>query len=435
MRDLSIRDLYSIFIKNPSLTTDSRNIKKGSIFFSLKGDNFDGNKFAEAALQNGCSYAVVDNEEYYKGEKYILVHDCLETLQALAKFHREQLSIPFIAITGSNGKTTTKELIKNILEKKYRVLATQGNLNNHIGVPLTILSVTPETELAVIEMGANHAGEIAMLCEIAQPHFGIITNIGRAHLGEFGSFEAVVKAKTELYHFIKASSGKIFINSENKLLMDNAAGIEKISYGSSGGNFSSTQFIEANPFLHIQCANEKISSQLIGSYNFENVSAAICIGKYFGVEMKSIKEAIENYIPSNNRSQAMRTKTNMLILDAYNANPSSMAVALENFSQMKGENKWLIFGDMLELGEYEIKEHQDILLQIAEKKFLNVMLVGPRFMKALNELKISFPNIFTFKTSDELIQRLKTESPIVSASMILIKGSRGMKLEKAVEYL
>ncbi|MBI1769189.1 MAG: UDP-N-acetylmuramoyl-tripeptide--D-alanyl-D-alanine ligase, partial [Bacteroidetes bacterium] len=346
-----------------------------------------------------------------------------------------KLKIPFIAITGSNGKTTTKELIKSILSKKYKTLATIGNLNNHIGVPLTILSVTPDIEIAVIEMGANHIGEIAMLCEIAQPDYGLITNIGKAHIGEFGSFENIVKAKSELYDFIRKKNGKVFINTENDLLMKNAEGIEKISYGNSENNFSQCEFIEANPNLKVKYENEIISSNLIGKYNFENISAAICIGKYFGIDDKKIKEAIEEYVPSNNRSQAVQTKNNSLILDAYNANPSSMQAALGNFYDMEGENKWLILGDMLELGKYETEEHATILKQIAEKKFQNVILVGERFSKAVSELKISFPNLFLFKTSDELSEKLKSDSPIKNSSLILIKGSRGMKLEKVVEFL
>ncbi|MBI4930867.1 MAG: UDP-N-acetylmuramoyl-tripeptide--D-alanyl-D-alanine ligase [Bacteroidetes bacterium] len=440
MKFPSIQEIYSRFKTNSHITTDSRKIPVGSVFFALRGGNFNGNNFAESALQQGCSYAVIDDEtKYFNNGNYILVKDCLLTLQELAKYHRTQLKIPFIAITGSNGKTTTKELIKSILSEKYKVLATSGNLNNHIGVPLTLLSITPDIEIAVIEIGANHIGEIAMLCEIAQPDYGIITNIGKAHIGEFGSFENIVKAKTEMYDFVGTKNGKLFINSENELLMSESKGIEKITYGILQKDFCTCQCIDSNPFLKIEYENEIISSRLIGKYNFENVAAAICVGKYFGIDNKKIKEALETYTPSNNRSQVVRTNNNTLILDAYNANPSSMRAAIENFYEMKEENKWLILGDMLELGEYEIQEHKNILKLIYEKKFQNVIMVGERFSKAMSKLKISFSNLFLFKNSDELVSKIKTlpfgEGKGGVSSLILIKGSRGIKLEKIVEFL
>jgi len=436
MKIPDIQQLYSLFLKFPSVITDSRQASANSIFFALKGDNFNGNQFAESALQHGCSYAVIDEEEYYKGENYVLVKDVLASLQELAKQHRQKLKIPFIAITGSNGKTTTKELIKSILSKKYKVLATTGNFNNHIGVPLTILSITNDIEIAVIEMGANHIGEIAMLCEIAQPDYGLITNIGKAHLGEFGNFENIIKAKTELYDFIRKKKRKIFINSENDLLMLNAADAEKITYGIFGNYFCSCNLLDANPYLKVNYENEIIASHLIGKYNFENISAAICIGKYFGLDEKKIKKAVEEYIPSDNRSQVVQTKNNTLILDAYNANPSSMQAAIENFYSMQGKNKWLILGDMLELGEYEMQEHKNILQLIADKKFKNVILVGERFSKAVGKEKNNF---ILFKNSDELADKLKSNSGGLDfkskPALILIKGSRGIKLENAVEFL
>ncbi len=356
-------------------------------------------------------------------------------MQELAKYHRQKLKIPLISITGSNGKTTTKELVKSILSKKYKALATTGNLNNHIGVPLTILSVTNDIEIAVIEMGANHIGEIAILCEIAQPDYGLITNIGKAHIGEFGSFENIVKAKTEMYDYIRNKKRKVFINSENDLLMSTATDVEKITYGTSINCFCSCLLSDANPYLKVEYENEIITSQLIGKYNFENVSAAICIGKYFGLDEKEIKKAIEEYIPSNNRSQVVHTKKNILILDAYNANPSSMRAAIENFADMNGKEKWLILGDMLELGEYEMREHTTILELIAEKNFRNVILIGEKFSKAISEIKINFPQQFLFKNSDELANRVKVNPFSKNPSLILIKGSRGIKLEKIVEYL
>lgn len=448
MRFPDISTLYSVFRKSPVVIIDSRKAGAGNIFFALKGDNFNGNRFAESALKQGCSFVVVDEwpssipPKGGNADKYILVKDVLATLQELAKYHRIQLKIPFVAITGSNGKTTTKEFIKNILSKKYRVLATVGNLNNHIGMPLTILSITPEIEIAVIEMGANHVGEIAMLCDIAQPDFGLITNIGRAHIGEFGSFEAIVKTKTEMYEFLRRKKGKVFINSSNELLMSRASGIKQITYGNSAKDFCFCEIAGSNPYLKVKYDNDTISSQLIGKYNFENIAAAICIGKYFGVEPGKIKEAIEEYVPSNNRSQILKTKTNTLVLDAYNANPSSMKAALENFYDMPGENlpdrqagKWLILGDMRELGKYEVEEHKSILKLIGDMKFQNVILVGAVFSKAVSKMDpLSFkPQLFT--DSDELTLRLK-QGPLDKApSLIFVKGSRGIKLEKVVEFL
>lgn len=435
MRFPEIQTLYSVFRKFPIVITDSRKASAGTIFFALKGDNFNGNEFAEAALQQGCSYVVVDEEAYYKGDKCILVKDCLASLQALATYHRAQLKIPFIAITGSNGKTTTKEFIKNILSKKYKALATTGNLNNHIGVPLTILSITSDIEIAIIEMGANHVGEIAMLCDIAKPDYGLITNIGRAHIGEFGSFEAIIKAKTEMYRFIKKGGKKIFLNSSNSLLVENASGIDSVTYGASEKDFCFCELVDSNPFLKIKYEDQLILSQLVGKYNFENILASICIGKYFGVSAGQIKQAIEEYAPSNNRSQVMKTKTNTLILDAYNANPSSMSAAIENFADMDGENKWLILGDMRELGVYEVQEHKNIL-QLAEgRNFKNVVLVGDIFLKALAEMKINFPMQFLFKTSEELVASVRSRPFSTMPALILIKGSRGIKLEKVVEFL
>lgn len=431
MRYPDIATLYSIFRKTPQVTTDSRKAAPGTLFFALKGDNFNGNGFAETALKQGCSYAVIDEEAYYHEDShYILVKDCLRALQDLAAYHRTQLKIPFLAITGSNGKTTTKEFIRNVLSKKYKVLATTGNLNNHIGVPLTVLSVTPDIEIAVIEMGANHIGEIAMLCEIAQPDYGLITNIGRAHIGEFGSFEAIVKAKTEMYEFLRKKKGKVFINSSNSLLLEHASGIEQITYGDSEKDFCSCLLLDADPYVRIKYGSETIHTQLIGRYNFENIVASVCIGKYFGVETGKIREAIEAYVPSNNRSQILKTKNNTLVLDAYNANPSSMKAALQNFEEMAGDNKWLILGDMRELGTYALQEHRDIL-NLASSRFKNVILVGSVFAEAAK----GSSGFRIFPDTDKLIEMLKRDSPIKDPSLILVKGSRGIQLEKAVEFL
>lgn len=426
-----IQELYSVFIKYPNISTDTRKIMPNSLFFALKGDSFNGNQFAETALKLGASYAVIDDEKKYHGDKYILVKDVLTCLQQLATYHRKQLKSIIIAITGSNGKTTTKELIKKVLEKKYRTLATQGNLNNHIGVPLTLLSITPEIELAIVEMGANHVGEIAMLCNIAQPDYGMITNIGKAHIGEFGSFENIIQAKTELYAYIKSNGKKIFVNAEDALLMKHARDIDQITYGTRSNAYCRSELVEVNPFLKIVYENQPIQSKLIGTYNFDNITLAICIGKYFGIGIADIKNAIEEYVPSNNRSQIVKTKSNEIVLDAYNANPSSMMVAIQNFYQMKGDDKWLILGDMLELGQYEVEEHKSIIKLIESKKFKHVILVGNRFDKAVLELGSNFP---VFKTSDELLNVISHQYRIKDA-LILIKGSRGMKLERVVDSL
>lgn len=431
MKYPSIQELYSVFVKHPKVSTDTRKITPNSLFFALKGDSFDGNQFAETALNLGASYAVIDDEKKYHGDKYILVEDVLTCLQQLATYHRKQLKSIIIAITGSNGKTTTKELIKKVLEKKYRTLATQGNLNNHIGVPLTLLSITPEIELAIVEMGANHVGEIAMLCNIAQPDYGMITNIGKAHIGEFGSFENIIKAKTELYTYIKSNGKKIFVNAEDALLMKHARDIDQITYGTRSNAYCRSELVEVNPFLKIVYENQPIQSKLIGTYNFDNITLAICIGKYFGIGIADIKNAIEEYVPSNNRSQIVKTKSNEIVLDAYNANPSSMMVAIQNFYQMKGDDKWLILGDMLELGQYEVEEHKSIIKLIESKKFKHVILVGNRFDKAVLELGSNFP---VFKTSDELLNVISHQYRIKDA-LILIKGSRGMKLERVVDSL
>lgn len=433
-----IQELYSHFLKHPVVSTDTRDIKQGSIFFALKGDNFNANKFAEQALDSGCSLVVIDEEIYKKDERYFLVEDVLSTLQALANYHRKQLSIPIISITGTNGKTTSKELLNAVLSQKYNVLATKGNLNNHIGVPLTLLNITKQHEIAIVEMGANHVGEIAMLCAIAEPDFGMITNIGKAHLEGFGGYEGVVKAKSELYHFIQQKGGKLFVNGDNKVLQQLSAGIDKITFGTLKSVDFEGQFVDSNPFVKLKCKSKDdiqpieekpvISTQLIGNYNFENILAAACIGHYFKVSEKQIKTGLENYVPSNNRSQVMQTKSNLLLLDAYNANPSSMNAAIENFAQMDQPNKMAILGDMLELGEDSTKEHDSIVNLLKNKNITNLILVGPFFKESGKSI-----NAKTFSNSDEVVDYLKQHP--VKDSTILIKGSRGIKLEKVVELL
>jgi UDP-N-acetylmuramoyl-tripeptide--D-alanyl-D-alanine ligase len=433
-----IEELYNHFLKHPVVCTDTRDIKQGAIFFALKGDSFNANKFAELALNSGCSLAVIDEEEYKRDERYFLVKDVLSTLQALANYHRKLLTIPIISITGTNGKTTTKELVNAVLSTKYNVLATKGNLNNHIGVPLTLLSITKEHEIAIIEMGANHQGEIAMLCNIAEPDFGMITNIGKAHLEGFGGPDGVIKAKNEMYHFIKQKGGKLFVNADNDLLKNLSKGINQITFGTSEEVDFKGKFIESNPFVKLKWKakvdatniddKQTIATQLIGKYNFENILAAACIGNYFNVSDELIKAGLEAYVPSNNRSQVMKTHSNLLLLDAYNANPSSMAAAIENFSQMEQPNKMVILGDMLELGDDSAKEHLAIVNLLKEKNLYCVFLVGPCFMEFGKII-----NAKTFANSDDANNYLKQHP--VKHSTILIKGSRGIKLEKVVETL
>ena len=331
---MRIEQLYQLFIQNYLVDTDTRNIRKGSIFFALKGDNFNGNKFVKKALTNGASYAVIYEVEYNNQPKTILVNNVLETLQKLAQYHRNQLKIPIIALTGSNGKTTTKELINCVLSKKYKTTATIGNLNNHIGVPLTLLAIQPTTEIGIIEMGANHIKEIDFLCNIAKPNFGLITNFGKAHLEGFGSVDGVIKGKSELYDFLRATKNVAFINTDDPIQMKQSQGIKTITF-----NNNKIKYIEANPFVKVQFNDIIIQSKLIGKYNYNNIAAAITIGDYFNVSLNDIKDAIENYEPINNRSQIITKDSLKIILDAYNANPSSMKVALENFNELKDKQK------------------------------------------------------------------------------------------------
>jgi len=426
----TIEEIYTIYKKYPLVCTDTRKIQPDSIFCALKGSNFNGNEFAEDALKKGSKYAIIDEKKFYKDERFILVEDVLTFLQTLSQHHRKQLNIPVIAITGSNGKTTTKELIRMVLAKKFKTFATQGNLNNHIGVPLTLLSINDSCEIAVIEMGANHIGEIAFLSDIAQPNFGIITNIGKAHLEGFGSLEGVKKAKSELYDYIKKYKGNIFVNYDNKLLRDLSSKISRITYGTDETCDCSGKLISVNPFVTLKYkwkteekkTNEsnEIKSYLLGMHNFENILAAICIGSYFGVEHENIKEAIENYLPSNSRSQLIEKGTNKIILDAYNANPSSMKLAIENFSKLKVENKVLILGGMAELGTESIEEHITLINLIQKYNWKFVTLVGGDFLK-INHPFLSFENNIEAKN---WLQKQKFEN-----SYLLVKGSRSIKLE------
>jgi UDP-N-acetylmuramoyl-tripeptide--D-alanyl-D-alanine ligase len=426
--------LYEIFRKHPSITTDSRNIQKGDLFFALHGPNFNANEFAADALKKGAAYAVVDDVRYQTDSRILLCKDSLKTLQQLALYHRKQLRIPFIGITGSNGKTTTKELMHAVLSKKFKTIATVGNLNNHIGVPLTVLSVTAAHEIAVIEMGANHIGEIKNLCAICLPDYGLITSLGKAHLEGFGSFEGVIKAKTELYDHIRKNKGKLIVSSENDLLMGLSAGAERITYGSKNTDLVSGSVSGMDPCLVVSwkknpgVKKRELRSHLIGQYNFENILAALCTGLHFGVDEQSVNDAIEAYIPSNNRSQLTQTAHNSLILDAYNANPASLSAAIENFSLLPEKNKVAIVGDMLELGIDSTEEHRTIARLIESKKFQKVILIGNEF----NRIKGEF-NADHFPNAEEALGWLLA-NPIEDA-IILVKGSRGIKLEKLLGAL
>ena len=427
---MSIIDLYDLFIHNPIITTDSRNCPTGSIFFALKGDKFDGNQYAEKALAAGCNYAIIDNPDYYTGERTILVENVLQTLQKLAHHHRKALGLPIIGITGTNGKTTTKELVAAVLSTKFNLLYTEGNLNNQIGVPLTLLRMNHDHEMAVIEMGASHPGDIKELVDIVHPNYGLITNVGKAHLEGFGSLEGVIQTKGELYDYIRHSKGKIFINQENNYLQEIAKGIEQITYGYNDEAFAYGDVASCSPFLEFNWRQQgklhTVQTHLIGSYNLDNVLAAVAIGRYFRIPAERISRAIAAYEPTNNRSQLKRTERNELIIDAYNANPSSMKVALENFILMDVPHKALILGDMRELGPTSDELHAEVVEQIRQGHFEKVYLCGDHFSKVGTEFA-------PFANTEALKEEL-SQHPIENYH-ILIKGSHSMGLEKLAEVL
>ena len=425
-----IQNLYQKYLECKVVCTDTRQIIKGSIFFSLKGPKFNANAFAEEALQKGAAFVVVDEAPFAKNEKYILVEDGLQSLQQLASYHRSQLKIPVIGLTGSNGKTTSKELLHAVLAKKFKTFATKGNLNNHIGVPLSILSIDSSIEIAVIEMGANHVGEIAALTKIANPTHGFITNIGKAHIGTFGGFENIIRAKSELYQHLIEHNGQVFINSQNSILTNIAKRFTSPLFYPASGDYYHAQFISGDPYIKFKAeSGDEVQTKLLGAYNFENIAAALCIGKYFGVDAKLANQAVANYEPENMRSQIVKKGTNTVILDAYNANPSSMAAAIENLAAMKAEKKVLILGDMYELeGEAE-KEHQNIGKLIHEKNLKNVFLVGLLFKSAL----IETPSAKHFESKQLLMDELKKHP--LNNSTVLVKASRGIGLETVVDVL
>lgn len=414
-----IEELYKHFLLNPSITTDSRNIKKGDIFFALKGESFNGNKFAQKALEMGASLCVVDEKEYAINDKYFLVEDVLYALQLLANHHRRQfLDLKLLAITGTNGKTTTKELTHAVISQKYNTIATQGNFNNHIGVPLTLLRITPQTEFAIIEMGANHQGEIDFLCKIAEPKYGLITNIGRAHLEGFGGFEGVIKTKTELFRYLDRETHFAIINMDDISLSNYSKEHKNLTYKYSLTNKINSETAKLDFEGHI------INSKLIGSYNSQNILAAMTIGKIFEVDLNLSIKAIEDYTPTNHRSQIQKTKDNTLILDCYNANPSSLMVALQDFENLKADNKYAFIGAMKELGEESTKEHKNILDIIRNMNLKGVILIGEEFEEFEKGKK---ENEIYFKTSS-LAKEYLLENKIKGGT-ILIKGSHSTKMD------
>jgi UDP-N-acetylmuramoyl-tripeptide--D-alanyl-D-alanine ligase len=424
-----ISNLYKEYLKHPNITTDSRNISQNSIFFALKGDNFDGNEYALKSLELGCNLVVVDDLKLKDTSNCYYVPNVLTALQKLAKLHREKLNIPIIGITGTNGKTTTKELIAAVLSTNFNTQYTKGNLNNHIGVPLSILSINKKHEIAVIEMGANHIGEIETLCKIAQPTHGIITNVGKAHLEGFGSFKGVIKAKTELYQYLVSRKGSIaFINAGNSILMEHGAKLNSYTYGLLDKADCIFEDIIADPFVKMKWNSDTIKSKLIGKYNAENIMAAVCIGDYFEVETDDITKTISEYTPKNQRSELVKTQSNKIILDAYNANPSSMKEAIKNFKQMNTNSPMLILGDMFELGTYSFTEHQKIIQIVKEYCFKEAVFVGNNFHQIINNIEFT-----SFKTTEEA--RLYFSKTKISERNILIKGSRGMQLENLITVL
>jgi len=425
-----IKELYHHFLLSDGVSTDSRENVNNKMFFALSGDNFNGNRFASDAIEKGARLCVIDDPNYNTDEKYIFVNNVLTSLQELAKYHRKKTKVTVLAITGSNGKTTTKELVTSVLGSYNNIISTKGNLNNHIGVPLTLLNIEPATKIAVVEIGANHIGEISKLCEIALPDIGIITNIGKAHLEGFGSFEGVITAKNELYEYLYENKKTAILNNDDELLVKLSNRIQKFTYGKNNANVEG-QIITHKPHLKINWSTGKnifeCSSNLYGKYNFENIMAAIACGLFFKVPTENINKAIVDFVPNNNRSQQIKTKNNYLILDAYNANPFSMNRAVVSFAEYDFDNPWLILGDMFELGEYSSSEHQNIVNEIINKEFRNVVLIGDEFYNTVGH------NFLKFKTTNEAIAYFSTN--IIKNADILVKGSRGMKLEKLIIFL
>lgn len=426
---MTLSQIHAIFLSCDAVATDTRKITSNCFFVALKGENFDANSFAKEALQNGAAYALIDNEDYYQDDRTILTEDSLATLQELAKYHRKFLNLPIIAITGSNGKTTTKETVAAILSKKFKIKVTVGNLNNHIGVPLTLLSFNEKTELGIVEMGANHQKEIEFLCSLATPNFGYITNFGLAHLEGFGGYEGVIKGKSEMYTYLSTANKMAFVNFDDPIQKEKTSQIQRYSF-SENDHKADLLFseVQAKPFVQLIANGLVIQSQLLGLYNAENIKAAIAIGSYFEVNSRDIKDAVEHYVPTNNRSQMISIKDHSIILDAYNANPSSMANAILNFRQLEGENKIAVLGDMFELGNEGSKEHK-LLIESLINSGIEVYFVGKHFFKE----KITNPKFKFYETFETFAESFRHQK--IEKSIMLIKGSRGMALERTLELL
>lgn len=427
---MDIQNLYQNYLKTGKVSTDTRQITPGSIFFALKGEKFNANQFAEEALAKGAQLAVIDEAVFAKDNRYVVVENVLKTLQQLARYHRDQLTIPVIGLTGSNGKTTSKELLNAVLVKKFKTFATKGNLNNHIGVPLSMLSIDPSIEIAVIEMGANHVGEIADLCNIANPTHGFITNIGKAHIGTFGGFDNIIRGKSELYMHLINQQGTVFINSQNPILFNMAKRFKNPLLYPAKGDYFHCELISADPYVKIRTEDgREAQTKLIGAYNFENIATALCIGKFFGVDATLALQAVAEYEPANMRSQVIKKNSNTIILDAYNANPSSMEAAIRNLADMKTDHKVLILGDMFELEEEAEAEHRNMGKLIRDLGFTDVLLCGELMSSALKE----FPRAKHFYKKEDLLEYLK-QNPISQAT-VLVKASRGIGLEAVMDVI
>ncbi len=428
---MEISKLHSIFLQSSGISTDSRNIKPNQLFFALSGENFNGNQYAKQALEKGASYAVIDDIKL-EDNNFIYFNNTLKTLQQLAQYHRKYLNIPILALTGSNGKTTTKELINCVLSKKFNTTSTKGNLNNHIGVPLTLLSMNDSTEFGIVEMGANHMKEIELLSSITQPNYGLITNVGKAHLDGFGSEENILLGKTELYEYLKKDlKAIVFVNTKDNRLIERSRPIKSVLFGINNNKTSApTILLKENPSIELDWKGISIKSNLMGAYNAENIAAAIAIGSYFNIDDEKIQQAIQEYSPKNNRSQIVKTDSNTILLDAYNANPTSMLLSIKNFEKTATEKtKVAILGDMFELGKESNKEHTSIIDYLSLSKNIDrVILVGSNFYNCSKKNNLEF-----YKETKEVIALLKYES--IKNQEILIKGSRGMKLETIIDFL
>jgi len=427
---MDIASIHQLFLKCSSISTDTRKIGPQSLFVAIKGDRFDANTFAAEALQKGAAYVLIDNPAYHIDQRTIVVQDSLAALQQLAQYHRRYLRLPIIALTGSNGKTTTKELIHAVLSQRFKAKATVGNLNNHIGVPLTLLSFDETTQIGIVEMGANHQKEIAFLCDIAEPDFGYITNFGKAHLEGFGGVEGVIKGKSEMYDYLQQNKKTVFVNLEDPIQSEKTASMERITFGYQKTEATVNIIaIKADPFVEIAVEDTLIKSHLIGLYNANNINAAVTIGRHFGVSNVDIKAAIEGYVPENNRSQLLNKETNEIILDAYNANPSSVKVAIENFLQLDKKNKVAILGDMFELGHESLKEHLAIIQSLQNQTTVDCYFVGKDFFYN----RVEGGHRHFFGTFEDLVQHLQIHP--FHNSTLLIKGSRGMALERLLDYI